>query len=379
MLIRVDGEKGLRGYGPGPGSEKTQSAIQNSVAPFLEGRSAQDLGALRTEFLAGPGRDPNLAKVYGAVEIALYDLVAKEKGVPVSELLGGRVRDRIRLYGSAGMYMSPEKYAEEAAAIAGLGFRGYKMRPALGPERDLEAVRLLRKAVGPNVELMVDAHTWWRMGDRSYDLQTVERLARELAAERVAWLEEPMPPDDHEAYRRMRDKRILPLASGEHERSEARYLDLIRKRSVDYVQMDVFCQGGYSLALRLFQAIAEEGLKFAFHSWGTMLEIMAAAHVGSCRPENVVEWLEFPCYSGHGRPGMYEFTAEEILKSPLEIRDGELIVPRTPGLGVEVDESIVERYPWIPGPWSYFHIDSPPELLAVTSDHSIQWEGNPPH
>jgi L-alanine-DL-glutamate epimerase-like enolase superfamily enzyme len=380
MLIRVDGEKGLRGYGPGPGSEKTQSAIQNTIAPFLEGRSAHDLGALRTEFLAWPGRDPNLAKVYGAVEIALYDLAAQEKGIPVSELLGGRVRDRIRLYGSAGMYMSPEKYAEEAAAIAALGFRGYKMRPALGPERDLEAVRQMRKAVGPNVELMVDAHTWWRMGDRSYDFQTIERLARELAAQRVAWLEEPIPPDDHEAYRRMRGKKILPLAGGEHEQSEARYLDLIRKGCVDYVQMDVFCQGGYSLALRLFQAIAEEGLKFAFHSWGTMLEIMAAAHLGICRPESVVEWLEFPCYSGHGRPGMYEFpAAEEILKAPLEIRDGELIVPRTPGLGVEVDESIVKRYPWIPGPWSYFRIDSPPEMLAVTSDHSIQWEGKPPH
>ena len=376
MLIRVDGERGLRGYGPGPGSEKTQSAIQRTVAPFLAGRSAGDLAALRAEFLAGPGRDPNLAKVYGAVEIALYDLAAKEKGVPVSELLGGRVRDRIRLYGSAGMYMPPEKYAEEAAAIAGLGFRGYKFRPALGPERDLETVRLMRKAVGPNVELMVDAHTWWRMGDRSYDFPTVERLARELAVERAAWLEEPIPPDDHEAYRRMREKNILPLASGEHEQSEAGYLDLIRKRAVDYVQMDVFCQGGYPLAQRLFQAIAEEGLKFAFHSWGTLLEIAAAAQIGICQPESVVEWLEYPCYSGQGRPGMYEFpAAEEILKSPLDIRDGELIVPRTPGLGVEVDESIVDRYPWIPGPWSYFRIDSPPETLAVTSDHSIQWEG----
>jgi L-alanine-DL-glutamate epimerase-like enolase superfamily enzyme len=376
MLIRVDGEKGLRGYGPGPGSEKTHAAIQSAVTPFLEGRSTQDLDALRAQFLAGPGRDPNLAKVYGAVEIALYDLAAKEKGVPVSELLGGRVRDRIRLYGSAGMYMPPEKYAEEAAAIAGLGFRGYKMRPALGPERDLKAVRLMRKAVGPNVELMVDAHTWWRMGDLSYDFATIERLARELAAERAAWLEEPMPPDEHEAYRRMRGKKILPLASGEHEQSEERYLDLIRKRCVDYVQMDVFCQGGYALARRLFQAIAEEGLKFAFHSWGTMLEVMAAAHVGICQPESVVEWLEFPCYSGEKRPGMYAFpAAEEILKAPLEIRDGELIVPRTPGLGVEVDESVLDRYPWIPGPWSYFRIDSPPELLAVTSDHSIQWEG----
>ncbi len=92
------------------------------------------------------------------------------------------------------MYMSPEEYAEEAAAIVALGFHGHKMRPALGPERDLEAVRLIRKAVGSNVELMVDAQTWWRMGDRSYDRQTIERLTRELAEDRAAWLEEPIPP-----------------------------------------------------------------------------------------------------------------------------------------------------------------------------------------
>jgi hypothetical protein len=73
---------------------------------------------------------------------------------------------------------------------------------------------------------------------------------------------------------------------------------------------------------------------------------------------------------------MYPFPlAEEILKQPLEIVGGDLIVPHGPGLGIEIDESVIERYPWIPGPWSYFKIDSPPEMLAVTSDHSVQWDG----
>ena len=119
-------------------------------------------------FCKGRARTRSLAKIYCAVEIALYDLAGKARGIPVSEMLGGRVRDRIRLYGSAGMYMSPEAYAAEASAIAELGFRAYKMRPAVGPEQDLETVRLMRQAVGPDFDLMVDAHTWWRMGDRSY-------------------------------------------------------------------------------------------------------------------------------------------------------------------------------------------------------------------
>ncbi len=375
MFVRVETDNGLVGYAPGPGSEYAHRAIEETVGPFLTGRVLADPDALRVKFLEGPGADPEMAKVYCAVEVALYDLTGKALGVPVSELLGGRVRERIRLYGSAGMYMSPQAYAAEAKAVADLGFRAYKMRPAMGPEQDMETVRLMRQAVGPDVDLMVDAHTWWRMGDRNYSLSTVEQIARNMAQYRIAWLEEPMPPDDHEAYLKLKEKDIVPLASGEHEPSEDRYLDLIVTQAVDYVQMDVCCQGGYALGRRLFAEIARQGLRFAFHSWGTALEVVAAAHLGICWPEMVVEWLEYPCYSTPSRAGMYPFPlAAEILKEPLELNAGDLIVPRTPGLGVEVDERVVERYPWIPGPWSFFRIDSPPETRAVMSDHSVKWD-----
>ena len=367
MLIRIESDKGIVGYAPGQGSEKALAGIKSVIAPFLEGKSVADPDALRVLFLDRPGVTLDLIKLYCSVEIGLYDLVGKALGVPVSELIGGRVRDRIRLYGSAGMYMAPEKYAEEAAAIAGQGFRAYKMRPALGPDQDLETVRLMREAVGPDFDLMVDAHTWWRMGDRSYSQETVEQLAAGLAQYDIAWLEEPMPPDDHEAYLRLKQKDYVPLASGEHEPDEARYMDLIATQSVDYVQMDVCCQGGYPTARRLFAAIEHEGLRFAFHSWGTALEVIAAAHLGVCWPETVVEWLEYPCYSTDSRAGMYAFPlAAEVLEDPLEIEHGELVVSREPGLGVRVDESVIDRYPWIPGPWSSFQLDSPRETWFVT-------------
>jgi L-alanine-DL-glutamate epimerase-like enolase superfamily enzyme len=374
MVIRVEADNGLVGYAPGPGSEAAQNVIEHTIAPFLVDRVLADPDALRVLFFQGSGADPELAKVYCSVEIALYDLAGKYQGLPISEFLGGRVRDSIRLYGSAGMYMSPEAYATEAAAIAQLGFRAYKMRPALGPEQDMEAVRLMRKAVGPDFDLMVDAHTWWRMGDRNYGLDTVEQLARYMAGYRIAWLEEPLPPDDHAGYLKLKAKDIVPLASGEHEPSEERYLDLILTEAVDYIQMDVCCQGGYALGRRLFAEIARRGLRFAFHSWGTALEVIAAAHLGICWPDMVVEWLEYPCYSSPDRGGMYPFPlATEILKEPLQIDAGDLVVSLKPGLGVEVDESVVERYPWIPGPWSHFRTDSPPQTRAVTADHSLKW------
>ena len=375
MLVRIEADNGLTGYAPGQGSETARDAILNVIAPFLEGRTLADPDALRVLFMEGPGRDPAIAKIYCSVEIGLFDLVGRALGLPVSELLGGRVRDRIRLYGSAGMYMEPAAYAQEAAAIAAMGFAAYKMRPALGPDRDVEAVALMRQAVGPDVELMVDAHAWWRMGDRSYSPETVERVAREMAASRILWLEEPCLPEDHDALRGLTGKRLVPVASGEHEQEDDGFLDLIQNHCVDVVQMDVVCQGGYPTGRLILTEAAREGIGFAFHSWGTALETLAAAHLGVCWPEMVAEWLEYPCYSGFDRIGMYPFPlAEEILAEPLEIQGGDLVVPRKPGLGIDVNESVIERYPWIPGPWTRFTIDSPPGTWTIGSDHSVKWD-----
>jgi L-alanine-DL-glutamate epimerase-like enolase superfamily enzyme len=379
MLIRVEADNGLVGYAPGQGSEQAKRGIDAVVGPFLRGRVLTDPDALRVQFLEGPGHGLEIQKLYCAVEIALYDLAGKAKGVPVSELLGGRVRDRIRLYGSAGMYMAPEKYAEEAQAISELGFRAYKMRSGIGPEQDLDTVRRMREAVGPDFDLMVDAHTWWRMGDRNYSSNTIDKLAEEMSRYGIAWLEEPLPPGQHEGYRRLKDLDLVPIAGGEHEPDEPGYLDLIRTGSVDYVQMDVVCQGGYPTARHMLSEIARAELKFAFHSWGTALEVIAAAHLGVCWPEQTIEWLEYPCYATSTEAGMYPFPlAAEILKTPLRIEHGDLILPNRSGLGVDVDITVLERYPWIPGPWSFFEIDSPRETRAVTADHSEPWYGEKP-
>jgi L-alanine-DL-glutamate epimerase-like enolase superfamily enzyme len=364
MLIRVAADNGLVGYAPGPAHERAGREIQDIIAPYLAGRDPLKWSEFAPP--TAPGVDSlELAKTYRAVEIAVIDLAARFEGCPLSELTGGRRRDAIKLYGSAGMYMSPEGYAAEAAAVAALGFPAYKMRPACGPEQDLETVRQMRAAVGPDVGLMIDAHSWWRMGDLSYSPATVEQLAREIAAYNPTWLEEPLPPDDHAAYRALHAKGILPIATGEHEHDEAGFLDLVDTRAADYIQMDVCCQGGFALGQRVFAAVERAGLRFAFHSWGTALEVLAAAHLGICWPESVVEWLEYPLYANNGRRIMYPFPlADEILAEPLAIDRGYLRVPDGPGLGVAIDESVIERYPFLPGPWSYFRIDSPLEADA---------------
>ena len=162
MLIKVTADNGLTGYAPGPAFSSRAEEINTVIRAFLVGK---DPIAMETIRIHG---DPETLKTYHAAEVALLDLVGKYEGCSISELMGGRVRSEIKLYGSAGMYMSPEKYAEEAAAIQAMGFSAYKMRPGLGPDDDLKTVELMRKATGPDFGLMVDAHTWWRMGDKSY-------------------------------------------------------------------------------------------------------------------------------------------------------------------------------------------------------------------
>jgi L-alanine-DL-glutamate epimerase-like enolase superfamily enzyme len=385
MIIRVAADNGLVGYAPGPAHERAAREIEGPLRDFLLGKNPRQwVGAAPAmaspvpEASAAASPDPNwdleLLKTYRAVEIAVLDLAARYEGCPLSELIGGRVRDSIKLYGSAGMYMPPAGYAAEARIIADLGFTAYKMRPALGPEGDLETVRQMRAAVGPDVGLMIDAHSWWRMGDKSYSLDTVVQLAREIAKYNPTWLEEPLPPDDHDAYRALRAERVLPIATGEHEHDEAGFVDLIDTGAADYIQMDVCCQGGFAMGRRVFAAVERAGLRFAFHSWGTALEVLAAAQLGACWPETVVEWLEYPVYATPGRRVMYPFAlADEVLCEPLAIERGNLRLPDGPGLGIDVDESVVDRYPFIPGPWSYFRIDSPLETVAVTGDHSVKW------
>ncbi len=368
MYVRVQTDSGLRGYAPGPADARAHEVIRTEIAPFLEGRDPRrwrDFG-----FIGDLAR----RKVYAAVEIALMDAVARYEGCALSEIAGRRVRGDIKLYGSAGMYMPPSGYAEEAAAIQAMGFPAYKMRPARGPDEDVEAVRLMREATGPAFGLMIDAHAWWRMGDHSYRSSDAATVAARIGAYDPVWLEEPLPPEDHEAYVRLRSLGHVRIATGEHEPDEAGVADLARRRAADFIQMDVCCQGGFAVAARVAAAVQEAGLRFAFHSWGTTLEVLAAAHFGICWPESVVEWLECPCYANGGRAGMYPFPlADEILREPLQIADGRLIVPDRPGLGIEIDERVVEKYPFAPGPWSFFRIDSPPETVAVTGDHSVKW------
>ena len=188
MLIRIFTDTGLKGFAPGPAHLRAQTEIRDVIAPFLVGKDP-----LKWRQFGFTGSS-EICKTYKAVEIALMDLVSKFEGCPISDLLGGRKRERIKLYGSAGMYMSPENYAIEAKGAQELGFSAYKFRPALNPEGNLEILEGIRKATGDDMALMIDGHTWWRMGDNSYTPDMVKELSKNMQVYDPYWLEEPLLP-----------------------------------------------------------------------------------------------------------------------------------------------------------------------------------------
>jgi L-alanine-DL-glutamate epimerase-like enolase superfamily enzyme len=378
LYIKVSAEGGLAGYAPGAASESTAELVNHSLLELLVGREVGDPAGFVVEALSHLGSKAFCAA--GAVEVALYDLWGRAEGCCVTEFFGGRKQDTIRCYGSAGMYQTAEQYAEEAAAVCESGYKAYKYRPALGPDEDVRTVQLMREAIGPEVGICMDAHAWWRMGDHSYGARTTEEVAHAVSDLGVTWLEEPLPVENRESYAELRKKQIVPVAAGEHEHDVEGFRQLIEGGCVDFAQADVSHHGGFSGISEILRICEDQRVAFAFHNWGTALETVVDALIGSCFFRETAAWLEYPQYAHRDHRVMYPYSlSDELVPDAPVPTAGEFPLPDGPGLGVTVDESMIDKYPYRPGPWSIFELYSPPTKLALSGDHALPWaEGDSP-
>ncbi len=222
MLIRIESDGGLVGYAPGPGSQRAHDIIESIVRPFLEGRTLADPDALRIQFMEWPVWMPPRPEPIVPWKWACSICAPRPKACRSPKNSAAACAARSGCTAAPGCICRPNGTRPKLRPSRASVFAATRcVRPAVR-RQDLETVRQMRRAVGPDFDLMVDAHTWWRMGDRSYSFETVEQLAHEMAGYGIAWLEEPLPPDDHEAYLRLKEagSDYLPLASGEHEPSE---------------------------------------------------------------------------------------------------------------------------------------------------------------
>jgi L-alanine-DL-glutamate epimerase-like enolase superfamily enzyme len=372
LYVKVSTDVGLYGFGPGAASETTAAMVNDRLRELLLGREAGDPSGFMEEASVKLGSQAFAAA--GAVEVALYDLWGKAEGCSVTYFFGGRKQDTVRCYGSAGMYQSAEDYAAEAAVVCEAGYDAYKYRPALGPEEDVRTVELMREALGSEVGICMDAHAWWRMGDKSYGAETIEEVARAVSNLGVTWLEEPLPVEDRTAYSDFRAKKIVPVAAGEHEHDVEGFRELVEGGCVDFAQADVSHHGGFSGLSEILGICESSKVAFAFHNWGTALETVADALIGSCFARETAAWLEYPEYAHRDSRVMYPYAlSDELVPDAPTPLNGELALPEGHGLGVTVDERMLDEYPYQPGPWSIFELESPPAKLALSGDHALPW------
>ena len=372
MVVRIETQDGAVGYAPGPASEDAVRKIEKEIAPHLLGQKLVDPSHFVEDMLDKYG--DTIWSTAGAVEVALYDLWGKANQCSVTDFFGGRKQESVSCYGSAGMYQTAERYAEEAAAVCELGFEAYKYRPALGPAEDLRTVELMREAVTSEVGLCLDAHAWWRMGDRSYSPAIIEFLAEAIAMHEITWLEEPLPVEDRDAYANIKSLGYVDIAAGEHEKDFLGFRTLLGRDCVDIVQADVSHHGGFSGISKIIDLCERRFATFAFHNWGTALETVVDALIGSCFPRQTARWLEYPQYAHRDKRVMYPFPlSDELVPEAPVPAGGELPLPDGYGLGLEINEAVFSEYAYQKGPWSKFEIDSPKSTQYLSGDHAQTW------
>jgi L-alanine-DL-glutamate epimerase-like enolase superfamily enzyme len=371
VVETADGQRGvapagasssaMREYFEGDSQSTFADVIEGSVADALEGESVHDPAEAHEHVDALDLPAKLRHEAVSAIDVALWDIRGRELGAPVATLLAEQndteTTTDLPLYASAGMYMEPEGYADQAAIIDDLGFEGYKYRPGIGPEADRHTVELLAERV--DCPVMVDAHTWWKT-EGGYDDATVRDLVSHAGEHGVFWVEEPVAPDDYDGYRALAEH--APLAGGESEESPDGLVALGETGAVSFLQGDVRHHRGFEGCWAAAEFCRGRELQYVPHNFGTWLGLVANAHLVAAAPE--CELLEYPVFEGdpaldsESDPGMYPFElAFDVIEERPLVRDGALSLPSGPGLGVTVDLDVVERYPFVEGPWTSFEYD----------------------
>lgn len=337
-LVEVVTDEGVTGLGSVFTSAKLIEGSLDVMKPFLIGASALDPAAT-TENLHQQtfwqGRGGAITHAISGIDIALWDILGKVTGQPISRLLGGRHRESIKPYGSL-LMDEPDKLRQSLEDGMSRGFRAFKI--GWGPfgrvdrRTDEAIVRAARATVGPDIELMVDAggsDAFWPHGYK-WAINT----AKMLADYEVVWFEEALRPDDIDGYVKLTEHAPLPITGCEVLTRRQSFLPWIERRAVDYIQPDVTKVGGISEEHRIAQYADDHSILFVPHGWNTAvglaadLQLVAAA--GNAR------WVEYIT------PAPY---IEDLLAEPVTMnQDGMIPIPDSPGLGMKWNPEGVRKF-----------------------------------
>jgi L-alanine-DL-glutamate epimerase-like enolase superfamily enzyme len=332
-IVRVETDEGIVGVGSGDTMDgfEPYAGLFIGKNPMHMSRHVRSLETIA--FHAGR---------YWPLEAALWDVVGKVTGQPVSVLFGGAL-ESLPAYASCGEIKPAAARAESAVELRELGFRALKIRFVReGLADGIAAVEAVRKAVGSSMEIMVDLNQAWRMpGDiePALDPASVRRTVEALRELGVLWVEEPLPGADVAGFAKLRAETGVRIAAGEMTRTLPELLDYLDSDALDVYQPDAVLAIGMSRARLVAELALSKNRWFTPHTWtnglGVLANLQVAAGVGGG------PFLEFP----FDPPGWTLERRDFFLAEPVRIgRDGCLAVPAHPGLGVVLDEEKIARY-----------------------------------
>lgn len=343
MLVRITADDGTTGWGEAYGPpEPSATIVRHVLSPLVVGEDPFETLPLWERMYArlrDYGQKGFALHAISALDIALWDLKGKALGVSVSRLLGGRFRERVRAY-ATGLYFRPREafdaeLVEEALSYVAAGFHAIKLKIGYTPEVDIRHARAIREAIGPNVDLMVDAN-------HAYDAATAIRLGREFERLDVRWFEEPVIPEDIEAYVEVSRALDLPVAGGEAEFTRFGFRRLLSERAVDIVQPDLTATGGFTECQRIAALAGAWGVRYVPHVWGSAVGLYASLQLTAALPPATMSLFPLePIFEFDQTPSLFR---DELATTPIRSVDGWVEIPDRPGLGVEVDERLLDQY-----------------------------------
>ncbi|NMA08384.1 MAG: galactonate dehydratase [Clostridiales bacterium] len=346
MFVKVYTDDGIDGVGEATleYKEKALTGAVEHIRDYLVGEDPRDIerhvhAIYRDAYWRGGAV---LMSALSAVEMALWDILGKSLGVPVYRMLGGKIRDRVRLYvnGWFAGAKTPEEFGEKAKSAVRRGVSALKWDPFgkaylelsnADLTRALNCIQAVRDAVGPDVDLLIEGHG-------RFDVPTGIRIARELEPFRPYWFEEPTPPDNLEALRAVREKSPVPIAAGERLYTLRDFRELFEMRAADFIQPDVSHAGGILELLKIAAVAETYYIPFAPHNPSGPVANAATLQLAACVPNFRI--LEI----------MYSDVVwrKEVTNEQLTCENGELLIPEKPGLGVELNEDACLAHPYTP-------------------------------
>ncbi|MXY46100.1 MAG: mandelate racemase/muconate lactonizing enzyme family protein [Chloroflexi bacterium] len=344
-LVKIETDEGITGWGEGYVGAGG-SFVKQHFGDVLIDADPRNRNLLWQQMFARVYNGNNAGgfgcSAISAVDIALWDIAGKAAGLSVSDLLGGRIRDKVAVY-ATGLYYTegefPTRLLDEAAMYVELGFKGMKTKVGGLPiAEDVRRVAAIRDVIGDDLRLMVDAN-------QAYPAAAAIRIGRQLEDLDITWFEEPVNAKDVDAYLQVKSAISMPVAGGENLRTRYEFKDFFARRAYDIVQPDVINAGGITEMRNIAMSANANGILVNPHVWGSPVMIAASLHLAATIP---------PCPPAYDpRPyeqePVMEFDRtpsgirEGITAEPFDQQDGYLAVPTGAGLGIDIDEDAVRR------------------------------------